>query len=99
MIIGLFFISLGALIHYGKLYNLIAGYNTMPTSEKKKVDIEGVAKLFWYVMLVMGLAFMSLKSVILTLDIAEYKEVLFWGILIIGLGFLIWQSNPNRYKV
>ena len=99
MIIGLIFIALGALIHFAGLYSLIAGYNTMNSEEKEMVDIEGIGKLFWYVMLAMGLAFMSLKPVVIALEITDYTEFVFWGILVIGLGFLIWQSNSSRYQI
>lgn len=99
MILGLFFIALGALIHFGKFHNLIAGYNTMSASDKKKVDIEGIGKLFWYVMLAIGLAIIAMNGVLFLLDSTELKEAFVGGILIIGLGFLIWQSNSSRYKI
>ena len=34
---GLILIILGALIHYGKCYNLIAGYNTLPKEKKDRI--------------------------------------------------------------
>ena len=40
---AIIFIILGIIIKYGKMYWLIAGYNTMPKEEKEKYDIEGIA--------------------------------------------------------
>lgn len=44
LIIAIFFIICGLLIHKFKLYWLIAGYNTMSKEEKSKVDIKGLAR-------------------------------------------------------
>ena len=49
-IIGMIFIVIGVAIKYGKLYNLIAGYNTMTEEEKANYNIEKVANLFMWVM-------------------------------------------------
>ena len=46
IITAIFFVILGALIKYGKMYFLIAGYNTLPAEEKKKYDIQGIANVF-----------------------------------------------------
>lgn len=44
--VAVIFIILGILIKYGKLYVLIAGYNTMSKEEQKKVDIQGIASVY-----------------------------------------------------
>lgn len=44
LIMAIFFIICGLLIHKFKLYWLIAGYNTMNKEEKSKVDIKGLAR-------------------------------------------------------
>ncbi len=38
--IAIFFIILGIVVKYGKMFSLIAGYNTLPEKEKAKYDIE-----------------------------------------------------------
>ena len=43
---AIIFIVLGVLIKYGKMYFLIAGYNTMSKKEKEKYDIKGIATVF-----------------------------------------------------
>ncbi len=46
IVVALFFIFFGIIIKYGKMYNLIAGYNTNSKEEQEKVDIEGIATVF-----------------------------------------------------
>lgn len=45
LIIGAFFIILGLMVHVGKFYFLISGYNTMRKEKKANVDIRGLARL------------------------------------------------------
>ena len=52
---AIIFIVLGIVIKYGKMYWLIAGYNTMPKEERDKYDIEGIATVFRNVMFGMAL--------------------------------------------
>jgi hypothetical protein len=40
------FIVLGILIEYGKMYFLIAGYNTIPKEEQEKYNIKAIASVF-----------------------------------------------------
>ena len=45
--ITMFFVLLGSLVKYGKMYFLIAGYNnTMSAEEKAEYDIERIASIF-----------------------------------------------------
>ena len=55
IITAVLFVVLGALIKFGKMYFLIAGYNTMSKEEQEKYDIEGIAHVFWNAMAGMGL--------------------------------------------
>ena len=54
--IGFFLIGLGLLIHLGKKYGLIAGYNTMKESEKSVFNIKKFARLFGFTFYIMGLS-------------------------------------------
>jgi len=38
----LLLIILGALIHFGKCYDLIAGYNTLPKEKKERIKKDGI---------------------------------------------------------
>ena len=59
IVAAIIFIILGILIKYGKMYWLIAGYNTMPIEEKEKYSIKGIANLFGNVMFGMALIIIS----------------------------------------
>lgn len=43
---AILFIILGILIKYGKMYFLIAGYNTLPAKKKATYDINGLQQYF-----------------------------------------------------
>lgn len=99
ILLGLFFIALGALIHFGNMYFLIAGYNTMPKEEKAKVDVTGIARLFWYVMLIIGALIILVDGVSYYIDIANLKETILFVIIITGVILLLALSNSDRYKI
>ncbi|MDR1181373.1 MAG: DUF3784 domain-containing protein [Bacteroidales bacterium] len=40
LVISLLFVFFGIIVHYGKCYNLIAGYNTMSIAQKRKITKE-----------------------------------------------------------
>jgi hypothetical protein len=43
--VSLLLIFLGIIVHYGKCYNVIAGYNTLPKEQKKKIAKEKMIKI------------------------------------------------------
>lgn len=97
--IAILFIVLGALIKYGKMYFLIAGYNTMPKEKKENYDIEGIATLFRNVMF--GMALIIIVGVLIAkwlenLDIEFYALLL---AMIIGISYLLFKSNSKKYKI
>ena len=54
IITAFFLILLGIVIKHGKMYNLIAGYNTKSPEEKKNVDIVGFSTLMRNSFVIMG---------------------------------------------
>lgn len=98
LLIALLFITFGILIRYGKMYFLIAGYNTMSKEKKAKYDIEGIATVFRNVMIGMGLV------VIAGYFISEYTEnsnieiYAFWISIVIGVPYLLIQSNSKKFR-
>lgn len=93
------FIVLGALIKYGKMYFLIAGYNTMSTEKKENYDIEGIATVFRNAMF--GMALIMLIGLVLNywLQMPKLKDFFFFGALIIGIPYLLLVSNSNKFKL
>ncbi|NRD19039.1 DUF3784 domain-containing protein [Winogradskyella eckloniae] len=95
---SILFIVLGALIKYGKMYFLIAGYNTMSEEKKANYDIEGIATVFRNAMF--GMAALMLIGVALSdlLALPKLEDYFFFGALIIGIPYLLVVSNSNKYK-
>ncbi len=99
IVTAIIFIVLGILIKYGKMYFLIAGYNTMPREEKEKHNIAGIATLFGNVMF--GMALIIITGYLIT-DLTENPNIqnyAFWASLIIGIPYLLIKSNSKKYKI
>lgn len=97
--VALIFIVLGLLIKYGKLYMLIAGYNTMSKEEQQKVDIQGIASVFRNGMF--GMAALLLIGYALSIWLADdrIELYLFFLSIAIGLPYILIVSNANKYKI
>jgi len=97
--IAILFLILGAAIKYGKLYFLIAGYNTMSDDEKKSYDIEAIANLFWLVMLAMALLIILGYVIAVWIDNPVIEQYAFWIALIVGIPYLLIRSNSKEFKL
>ena len=97
--VALFFIILGILIKYGKLYFLIAGYNTMPKEKKEKYNIEGIASVFRNAMF--GMAFIIILGYAISklLELPQIETYTLFGAIICGIPYLLIVSNSNKYKI
>lgn len=95
---ALIFIFIGLLIKNGKMYNLIAGYNTMSDKEKSKYNIEAIATLFRNVMFFM--AFLIVIGYVLSKIFKDPSilAIAFWIAIGIGMPYLIIQSNTKKFK-
>lgn len=98
ILIAILFIILGILIKYGKMYFLIAGYNTMPAKKKAKYDIDGIATLFRNTMFAMALIIIIGYFVAERLNKPDIKSIAFFGSLLVGLPYLLLKANSNKYK-
>jgi len=96
--IAILFIVLGILIKYGKMYFLIAGYNTMSKEEQAKVDVAGVATVFRNAMFGMALLMIIGAVVAEKLQNPLIATIAFYGALIIGLPYLLITSNSKKFK-
>ncbi|MFD0931757.1 DUF3784 domain-containing protein [Psychroflexus salinarum] len=92
------FILLGILIKYGKMYSLIAGYNTMTKQEKEKYDVEGIANLMNNVMF--GMAFIVITGLVEAYwtSNSDYEFYALGLALILGIPYLLIKSNSKTYK-
>ena len=95
---AIIFIVLGVLIKYGKMYFLMAGYNTMSKKEKEKYDIKGIATVFKNAMF--GMGFMIIIGYFLSLFLKNLaiQNYAFWISIAIGTPYLIIKSNSKEFK-
>ena len=98
LLVAIIFIICGILVKYGKMYFLIAGYNTMSPEKKEKYDIAQIATLFGNVMF--GMAFLTVLGYLLAnwLDNPEIQSISFYTALIVGIPYLLIRANSNKYK-
>jgi ammonia channel protein AmtB len=99
IVVAITFIVLGIAIKYGKMYFLIAGYNTMPKEKQEQYDIDGIASVFRNAMF--GMAFMMILGYIISkvLDRESLEVYVLFGALLIGLPYLLVMSNSSKYKI
>jgi|SRR5690625_528320 len=96
--IAILFIILGILIKYGKMYFLIAGYNTMPKKEKEKYNISGIATVFRNTMFGMGLIIILGYFAAEWFKNSDIENIALYGVILIGLPYLLIKSNSKKYK-
>lgn len=96
--IAIFFIILGIIIKYGKMYFLIAGYNTMPKEERVKINITSIATVFRNAMFGMALIMIIGYFLADCLQNPDIENFAFYGALIIGIPYLLIKSNSKKFK-
>ncbi len=96
--VAILFIVLGILIKYGKMYFLMAGYNTMPEEEKEKYNIEGIATVFRNVMFGMALIIVVGYFIARLTEYPNIQNYAFWTSMIIGIPYLLIESNSKKHK-
>lgn len=98
IVIALLFILFGILIKYGKMYFLIAGYNTMSKGKKQNYNIEGIATLFRNVMFGMALLIFIGYFFSWLVEVPAIQMVTFIAALVIGVPYLVIESNSKKFK-
>jgi len=95
---AILFFVLGALVKYGKMYFLIAGYNTMSSNEKDRVNVEAVANVFRNAMFGMALVILSGYLVSKFTGDPSLQRTVFFAAIFIGMPYLIIASNLKKNK-
>jgi len=98
IIVAILFIAFGVLIKYGKMYYLIAGYNTMSKEEKEKYNIEGIATVFRKGMFGMALIIIFESLIAKFTENPNVQNYTFWTSMILGIPYLLIKSNSKKYK-
>ncbi|NNC49023.1 MAG: DUF3784 domain-containing protein [Flaviramulus sp.] len=96
--VAIILVVLGIAIKYGKLYFLIAGYNTMPKEKKKKYDIEGIATVFKNTLFGMALILILGNFIINHYEVPQYDKLVLFVTIVFGLPYLLIVSNSRKYK-
>jgi len=99
VIVAFIFILLGIVIKHGKMYFLIAGYNTMSKEEKAKYDIEGIATLFRNVMFAMALLIIVGYFAADWFKNPKLETIALFLSILLGVPYLLIRSNSNKYKI
>lgn len=97
--IALLFIIFGLLIKYGKMYFLIAGYNTMSKEEKEKIDIQGIATLYRNVLFGMALTIIVGYFIAKKFENSTIESIVFFAAIVIGVPYLLIAANSKKYKI
>ena len=102
-----FFVSIQLLIialllQKGKAYDLIAGYNTLSETEKKKIDIEAVAKkavvsLYVFIFLILALT-ATLQFVPMTKEQVLVLVSVLRAVVAIVINILVFFANRGRFN-
>lgn len=93
------FLVLGILIKYYKMYDLIAGYNTMSKEKQAQYDIEGIATVFRNTMFIM--AFIQIAGYVASywFESKKFEVLVLFVSLAIGLPYLLVLTNSKKYKI
>lgn len=97
-IVPFLLIGLAFAIKYGKMYNLIAGYNTMNPEEKERIHIEGIAHEMFRAFIVMGIVLLFGLLLSYILKSPEISLFLFFPTIILGVIYILVQSNSKKYR-
>ena len=96
--VAILFIILGVLVKYGKMYFLIAGYNTMSSSEKEQVNVETIANVFRNGMFGMALVIIAGYFISKFTGDQSIYRIAFFAAIFVGLPYLIVASNLKKHK-
>jgi hypothetical protein len=99
ILVSLIFIALGVAIKYGKMYFLIAGYNTMSKEKQANYDIEGIATVFRNAMFGMALILIIGFFISKGLEDSKIEAYVLFAAIMIGLPYLLIVSNSKKYKI
>ncbi len=93
LIIGAFFIILGLMVHVGKFYFLISGYNTMRKEKKANVDIRGLARLIGFYSYANGFIFILMG----VLHAAGFNPGIIPAVIFLLLSSVVLAVMSQRY--
>jgi len=96
--VAILFIFLGILIKYGKMYWLIAGYNTLSKKEQKKYNIEAIANVFRNALFSMSAIILLGVLISKITNNPNFEQYTFWISMVAGIPYILIESNSDKYK-
>lgn len=99
IIVSIIFIALGIAIKHGKMYFLIAGYNTMTKEKQETYNIDGIATVFGNAMIGMSIIMIIGYTISKWMENPKIEVYALFGAIIIGLPYLLIISNSSKYKI
>lgn len=96
---AILFIILGIAVKYGKMYFLIAGYNTMSKEEKLKYNIDGIASVFRNGMFGMAFAIIGGNYIAKWMDDIRIATIISIVSVVIGILYLLIRTNSAKFKI
>ena len=97
--VAVIFILAGALVKFGKMYFLIAGYNTLPKEERKKYDAAGIATVMWHGLLGMAIIIVIGHFATKWLDNPQIEVYTMFGALLVGMPYILIKANSSKYRI
>lgn len=98
IIVAFIFIILGLLIKYGKMYFLIAGYNTMSKEKQANYNVDGIATLMRNVLFAMAIIMIIGYFIANWLNNPDIEMIFMFVTFLIGIPYLLIKANSNKYK-
>ncbi len=99
IIAALVLIVLGLLVDHGRMYFLIAGYNTLSKQEKARYAIKGIARVLRNGLVGMGLLVLLGHGIALWAGHPELAVLGLFLALLIGLPYLLVQANSRKFRL
>ena len=98
IIVGAFIGISGIIIKHFRFYNLIAGYNTMPSEEKAVFNIERFALIINNVFITIGVIIISSSFIGIWLHLGYLSTIVSAVSILIGVIFLNIQGDRFKNK-
>lgn len=96
--VALIFIILGIAVKYGKMYHLMAGYNTLPEKERRKYNAKGLAAILANTLFSMAVIIVGGVLAGSWLNNPEIERYTFYPTLAVGISYLLIKSNSGKLK-
>lgn len=97
--VAIIFILAGALVKFGKMYFLIAGYNTLPKEERKKYNAAGIATVMWNGLSGMAIIIILGHFATVWLNNPQIEVYAMFGALLMGMPYILIKANSGKYRI